>query len=235
MAAACPELIAAACGRTAHALDWLAGGPIAFGAGTLVAVYDPDDPGQRGICVALRGHAGRVNCVRYAQGAPLPVLVSGSADGTARVWTPTSAHRDVESWQCAAVLSGHTGSITALAAVWLPGAQSVLIVTGATDGTLCVFEHAADPQARAADCPAQEARLAPVQVIGIGARTALDVALAVLPANGSGEAAAVVLGTGNTDSRVHLYTRDLAGGSPFVKALELAGHEDWVTSLAFLS
>ncbi|KAJ2712661.1 Elongator subunit elp2 [Coemansia spiralis] len=229
MVATRPKHIATACSRTAHALDWLPAAPIAFGAGALVALYDPADPARRGICAALRGHTARVNCVRYARGAPFAVLVSGSADGTARIWTPAAAATpDDASWRCAAVLCGHSGSITALAAVWLPGAQSVLIVTAATDGTLCVFEHAVDLP------PTPDARLAPVQVINIGARTALDVALAVLPATACSDAA-VVLGTGDTDSRVHLYTRGMGAGSPLVKALELAGHEDWVTSVSFLS
>ncbi|KAJ1730221.1 Elongator subunit elp2 [Coemansia biformis] len=256
MAAARPELVAAACSRTAHALDWLGAAPIAFGAGTLVALYDPADPADRGIFATLRGHTDRVNCVRFARGASCDapaVLVSGSADCTARVWTSAATPGTAASWRCSAVLVSHTGSITALAAAWLPAQHALLITTAATDGTVRVFEHVVDPPGHIADPSrhiadpsaqdtclnlAQDVHLEPVQVINIGARTALGMALAALPAadaDTAGRDTTVILGTGDTDGRVHLYARDAAAGSPFAGVLELAGHEDWVTSLSFLT
>ncbi|KAJ1950935.1 Elongator subunit elp2, partial [Linderina macrospora] len=95
-----------------------------------------------------------------------------------------------------------------------------VVVTAATDGTVRVYEY-------------REFVAELVEVIEVGSRNALDVALAAL-ATGD-DSHALVLATGNTDSCVHLYTRLAAAGSKFKKTLRLTGHEDWVTSLSFLS
>ncbi|KAJ2399923.1 Elongator subunit elp2 [Coemansia sp. RSA 2559] len=210
------ELISIACNRTAHALDWLDSSLIAFGAGDCVALYDPSTA-SKGIYATLQGHTKRVNCAQFARketGERDGILVSGSADGTARVWVRPS-------WECAAVLRGHTGAVAAAATLCLDGGLAITVTAG-TDGTLCVYEF------RLADLADGPVELAPVQTVDVGARNALAVALATLP-DGS-----VVLATGNTDKKVHVYTRD--GGSAaatFVKALALDGHDDWVTTLAF--
>ncbi|KAJ2822448.1 Elongator subunit elp2 [Coemansia erecta] len=202
------ELIAVACNRTAHALDWF-DATIAYGAGNLIALYRPDDDDGRGVYVTLRGHTDRVNCVRFVDAR---MLVSGSADGTVRVWALG------EGWRCTGVLEGHRGAVVAVATMRV--GDGVLVVSAATDGTMRVFELGAGDKG--------EAR----QVIDVGAHTALDVALAHAPDPGPGSKSdsAIMLATGSTDGRVHVYTR--AGGE-FVRAAALAGHADWVTSVAF--
>ncbi|KAJ1899352.1 Elongator subunit elp2 [Coemansia sp. IMI 209127] len=209
------ELISTACNRTAHALDWLDSSLIAFGAGDCVALYDPSTA-SKGIYATLQGHTKRVNCAQFARtetGERRGVLVSGSADGTARVWVQPS-------WECAAVLRGHAGAVVAAATLCLADGLAIAVTAG-TDGALCVYEF------RIADLADGAVDLEPVQKVDVGARNALAVALAVLP-DGS-----IVLATGNTDKRVHVYARGGGSATAFVKALALDGHDDWVTTLAF--
>ncbi|KAJ2891603.1 Elongator subunit elp2, partial [Coemansia aciculifera] len=209
-----PELIAAACSRTAHALDWGTESLVAFGAGPVVALYDPTDAHGPGIHTVLQGHTKRVNCVRFVRtvsGAPTFSLVSTSADCTARLW-----RQDEQAWDCVATLEGHLNPVISAASVELEDGR-IVVVTASTDGTLRVFEIQGD---NASTC---------VQTVDVGSRNAIDLTLTVLP-----DCGAIVLATGNTDNCVHLYTRTQEPGSQFTKALKLAGHEDWVTAVAFL-
>ncbi|KAJ2071210.1 Elongator subunit elp2, partial [Coemansia sp. S100] len=206
------ELIATACSRTPHALDWGTESLVAFGAGSIVALYDPTDAQGPGIHTTLQGHTKRVNSVRFVRsisGTSTDTIVSASADCTARVWQRTS-----QSWECKSVLSGHQNPVISTASIELED-RRIIVVTASTDGTLRVFEINGD-----STC---------VQTIDVGSRNAIDVAITVLP-----DCGAVVLATGNTDNCVHLYTRTQAAGEKFTKTLKLAGHEDWVTALAFL-
>ncbi|KAJ2838609.1 Elongator subunit elp2 [Coemansia sp. 'formosensis'] len=207
------ELIASACSRTAHALDWGAESIVAFGAGSIVALYDPTDSQGLGIHTTLQGHTKRVNCVRFVRsisGTATDTIVSASADCTARVWQRIS-----QAWECKAVLSGHKNSVISTASVELEDGL-IIVVTASTDGTLRVFEISGDDSV----C---------VQTVDVGSRNAIDLTMAVLPGCG-----AVVLATGNTDNCVHLYTRTRTAGEKFLKTLKLAGHEDWVTAVTFL-
>ncbi|KAJ2655258.1 Elongator subunit elp2 [Coemansia sp. RSA 1200] len=240
------ELISTACNRTPHALDWLDDSLIAFGAGTFVALYNPSEKKEeevrQGVYATLQGHTKRVNCARFARtggsGSATRVLVSGSVDTTARVWVPV-AGTDARAWECAAVLCGHTEAVIAVASVHLAHSGMVVTVTAGTDGTLRVYEYAHDISGGSnGEEKGAPQNLQPVQTLDVGSRNALDVALTVLPAagthTGDGSGCAVLLATGNTDNRAHLYTRGSAGGEQFEKALALAGHEDWVTSVAFV-
>ena len=68
----------------------------------------------------LPGHADTVRALCWVEeGQPEPLLASGSLDGSARVWRPA------EGVGAAAVLEGHGGPVTALAA----GADAVRCTT----------------------------------------------------------------------------------------------------------
>ncbi|KAJ2683875.1 Elongator subunit elp2 [Coemansia spiralis] len=207
-----PELIASACSRTAHALDWGTESLVAFGTGSAVALYDPTDAQGPGIHATLQGHTKRVNSVRFVRtisGAPTDTIVSASADCTARVW-----QRALDSWECKSVLSGHQNPVISTASIELEDGR-IIVVTASTDGTMRVFEINGDSVC--------------VQTVDVGSRNAIDVAITVLP-----DCGALVLATGNTDNCVHLYTRAQAAGEKFAKALKLTGHDDWVTAVTFL-
>ncbi|ORX71254.1 WD40 repeat-like protein [Linderina pennispora] len=211
MADAHTEFIGCGCNRTPHALDWH-GSLVAFGSYHYVALYDPSS--LLGVHTTLHGHSGRVNCVKFARtlaGQSTGVIISGSADSTARVWE----QRDGE-W-IGTELAGHTNPV--ISTTGICAGDFMVVATAATDGTVRVYEY----KDFSADL---------VEIIEIGSRNALDVTLAALE---TGESHALVLATGNTDSCVHIYTRLAARGSGFKKSLTLSGHEDWVTSLSFLS
>ncbi|KAJ2722768.1 Elongator subunit elp2 [Coemansia sp. Benny D115] len=216
MAAACAKslMVAAGCNRTAQAVDSVDERTVAYGMGHYIGVFGLD---AGNVHDALRGHAGRVNCVRFArseQGAPKQVLVSGSADTTARIW-----QRDAHGlWLCTALLQGHTGAVVAVDA--LEDAQGQLLVaTASTDSTVRLWK----PQLDITDA---EAPVEAVQVLETGVRCAIALAMTTV-------ASVTVLATGNTDARVHVYTKRSGAEETFAKRLSLEGHEDWVTSLAF--
>ncbi|KAJ2228111.1 Elongator subunit elp2, partial [Coemansia sp. RSA 485] len=217
--------ISGACSRTAHAVDSLDQHTVAMAMGSLVGLYDPSEQtGLRGIHSALRGHTQRVNCCRFAhnaQGSPIPVLLSGSADTTVRVWEKHG------SWQCTAVLEGHGSAVIALDAIAL-SEDLVLIATASTDGTVRIWQHRLCIREQT-PTDAQSKTLSAVQILDVGARSSLAVALTELPDDRT-----IVLASGNTDSRIHMFTRACDESAQFSKCLTLSGHEDWVTSLDFV-
>ena len=85
--------------------------------GGAVLVHRAGPGGGPGRARALAGHSGAVHCVAAWRGW----LVSGSADGTARVWDVTGGGR------CVAVLRGHAGGVRALAGA---GREGALLVCG---------------------------------------------------------------------------------------------------------
>ncbi|MBN3285336.1 FBXW7 protein, partial [Polyodon spathula] len=80
--------------------------------------------GRYTVVPPLRGHRDRVNCLD-CDGR---LLVSGSADRTARVW-------DVRSARCLCVLEGHTDAVTCVSV------KAGVVVTGCADGLLRVFQE----------------------------------------------------------------------------------------------
>ena len=80
---------------------------VVFGANRYVCLYDPLDAQHRGIRQTLAGHRDQVVCTAWIQPELRPVdvdkssneqndnlaFVSGSADGTARLWTATAGEK----------------------------------------------------------------------------------------------------------------------------------------------
>lgn len=99
-----------------------------FGSGKNVAIWRPEQ--STAIDTLLRGHGDDVSAVRiFARNGKSPVIVSGSADGTVRLWTEANGSFK-EAFQ-----SQHNGAVNAIAV--LP--ESDLFVTGAADATLKVW------------------------------------------------------------------------------------------------
>ncbi|KAJ2852973.1 Elongator subunit elp2, partial [Coemansia erecta] len=221
--------ISGACSRTAHAIDSLDQHTVALGMGIHIGIYDPSDQTHlRGVQQALRGHSERVNCCQFAhnsEGLRIPVLLSGSADTTARIWEKCLLSDGMATWQCTAVLRGHGSAVIALDAIAIKE-DLVLVATASTDGTMRIWQHRPGSHeehgAEGLPIPSDS-----VQVLNVGARSALAVALTELPDK------TVVLATGNTDNRIHLFTQACDGSAHFSERLVLSGHEDWVTSLEF--
>ncbi|KAJ1821057.1 Elongator subunit elp2 [Coemansia sp. RSA 2598] len=224
--------ISGACSRTAHAVDSLDQHTVALAMGNHVGLYDPSEHTRlRGVQSALRGHTQRVNCCRFAhdaQGSPIPVLLSGSADNTVRIWQKRAHGDGAEPWQCVSVLSGHEAAVIALDAIALSDGL-VLVATASTDGTVRIWQHRRDVHGQAPAETSSPAIEEAVQTLNVGARSALAVALAQLPDDQT-----IVLASGNTDSRIHVFTRACDESARFSERLTLTGHEDWVTSLDFM-
>ncbi|PIK45609.1 putative F-box/WD repeat-containing protein 7-like [Apostichopus japonicus] len=75
------------------------------------------------IALPLRGHRGKVTCID----SDGQIIVSGSTDGTVRVW-------DVFSGQCLDVINGHSDSVTCLQMM------DTEVITGCADSIISVFE-----------------------------------------------------------------------------------------------
>ncbi|KAJ1960252.1 Elongator subunit elp2 [Dispira parvispora] len=244
------DFISIGCNPLTHTAVWgppphSAGGSparsiVAYGANNYVALYDPLDDRQRGVWKTLRGHTGRVNCVKNLTtlGASnssryTSAVVSGSADTTVRIWKPLADGQ----WGCSAVLKGHTCPVVSLATLaGVPNANGEalppydLIASGATDGTVRVYRRT-EGEGTAED------EVKCIQTLNCGTKYPLALAWALLP-----NSAVPILATGNTDSKVHLYVPDQSGKDsveandeicPFtwIHSLALAGHDGWVRCL----
>lgn len=89
----------------------------------------------------LRGHKGEINAVAFVPGAPQPLILSASEDGSVGVWSPTAAgtqglirHHRIEDGRA----MDAPEPVRALAVV--PGQR--LIVTGCADGSLHLWDLA---------------------------------------------------------------------------------------------
>ena len=63
-----------------------------------------------------------------------PAVVTGSVDGTARVWDPLDPGREL------ARFDGHTGDVMGVAALDWPGLDHPVVVTTSMDGTARVWD-----------------------------------------------------------------------------------------------
>lgn len=201
---------------------------VAFGADLSILLYQlqsPDDGKSPGVVTScLRGHQGRINCVRWfdtrnaapeANSEMSYVLLSSAVDATAIVWLP---HPTNASWSIGSVLKGHTGSVTAIEG-GVYGAH-VLVVTIAADSTICIWS----PSTPCSQLPAD---ISAVQKIDLHGGIAMAVALSLIPGT-----SVPVLAYGGDDTLVHI---NVWRGTQFEEVAALAGHEDWVRSLDFAS
>ena len=92
--------------------------------------------------MTLPGHTDSVNAVASGQIEDRPVIISGSDDGTVRVWDPTTGT------PIGQPLTGHAGPVNAVASGQIDG--RTVIISGSDDGTVRVWDPttgtpAADP------------------------------------------------------------------------------------------
>ncbi|KAH9894323.1 WD40 repeat-like protein [Cubamyces lactineus] len=194
---------AASTNRYFQAADISPSGIVAFGSGNLVALWNAEDPLDRGVYETLPGHEAPVSCVRFKTD---DTLVSADAKGVIRLWNKLN-----EQWQSRAVHQGHQGSVASLVA------YGELVITGASDSTVKVWRIPANAKDS----------LSEVQTISMRKGFPISLAVAELPGTKS-----LLLAVGSTDRNIHLWTSS-EGTAQFVQAAVLAGHEDWVKSLAF--
>jgi WD40 repeat protein len=85
----------------------------------------------------LRGHADAVTCLTWAPPPAALLLASGSLDGTARCWAPTTA--GAAALAARAVLGGHEGRVSALAFV-ADGARLLLATADAASHSVRLWD-----------------------------------------------------------------------------------------------
>ncbi|KAG1654228.1 hypothetical protein FOA52_004504, partial [Chlamydomonas sp. UWO 241] len=238
--------------RVVNALDWGDDGRLAYGGHHMVVVYDPEAAEVESTMV---GHSGMVNCVLCIPGSVTSqaghaarLIASGAADCCVRVWAvePAGSGRP-EPWRCVAVLKGHTAPVTALACYSLSGEGvphgAFLLISTAGDRSVHVWRCKPRPAAASAtyaegsrgsaldtaDAAHGQAAWDLAQRVATGTHIQQAVALTHIP----GDPTTLLLATGGTDKAVHLYVRAPGRDSHFELACSLAGHENWVRSLAF--
>ncbi|KAJ3096939.1 Elongator subunit elp2 [Phlyctochytrium planicorne] len=212
------ELVSVACNRSGCCIDWsLDGSGAIFGSSQFISVYDPQDPGRKGISQTLRGHTSRVNAVKFLRrGRGLEQkevgFVSASSDGSVRIWRKGS-----EGWFSSAQLTGHTDSVNVLGVsrgLDIP-LQKDIIASASADGSVRIWESQYNGgEEEKAEC---------IQVIQHHGKFCLALAFAFLPGTD-----VPFLVAGGTDHNLTLYAKTTAKFEPLVT---LQGHSDWIRSI----
>eukprot|EP00124_Ichthyophonus_hoferi_P005461 Ihof_evm3s798 gene=Ihof_evmTU3s798 len=234
------EHVAVGANNVPGSSDWGANGLVAFGASSFVAIYRP---GGR-ILATLRGHTGRVNCVKWIPNTTSSpsnpsYLASAATDGVVRIWriSPFSLNDDELTCEFVQSLTGHTEPVVSLAVLsaanGLSNGDDTCLVSTSTDGTIRIWGHNEGEKNSSTDNHSEIlGRFIERQVIDFKTKYALSTSLCCLP---NGECTEI-LAIGCVDSKIHFFTRqNTNSGTPimFQSKLNLTGHKDWIRALSF--
>ncbi|EIM88259.1 WD40 repeat-like protein [Stereum hirsutum FP-91666 SS1] len=178
MTEASVEYIAASANRFHHAAVNDSSSLIVYGSGKFVALWDTEDPSDRGVYSTLVGHTGLVTCLKFIDG-PQGRLVSADDTGNVRIW-----RREGTKFKSTLNVQAHSKSISAL------GYHEGCLVTGASDSSIKVWQLGPDDD------------LKEVQTISLKNKYPLSVELDFLPGT-----KARVLAIGTTSPSIQIYTR----------------------------
>lgn len=207
--------IAIGANRNPTAADWSPSGLLAFGAGRCIALWNPLDSSHRGVHATLKGHADRVNVVRFLPSQPqdADILLTGSVDKSVRVWTSTP-----DGFNCAwASTDVHKGSINAIATC---AANPNIFASADASGTIAVFSISVSGEG---------AQVIHLQSFSTAPKFyPLTLALSTLPSSPT----ALLLAVAGSASSISLYIAPSAS-EKFTPQATLSGHENWIRSLVF--
>ena len=140
------SFLSVGCNRVVGCADLLhhaEGDLLAYGASSLVIIADSDNSR---VLTSLRGHKGRVNCVRWLRfrdddDVGIVQLATASSDGAIVIWIHDKATKE---WKQQLSLAAHTGSVTYIAA-FARGAAPCgrTLASVSTDRTIGVWDEAA--------------------------------------------------------------------------------------------
>nr|XP_047935541.1 elongator complex protein 2 [Anser cygnoides] len=194
------------------AVSWGRRRLLAFGSCRDVVLYQP---AARRTVAALRGHTGRVNCVRWVRrrdGANETELVSGGSDKQLILWEWNGTGVWNDQLVKSITLEGHTEAVCAVDAVYQSDEPDldVLIASAASDSTVRIWSrHGSE-----AKC---------IEILQFGNGFVMDVSLSFLPGS-----SVPILACGGDDCKIHLFIQQ---NSQFQKTLILPGHEDWIRGI----
>ncbi|KAF8165405.1 WD40 repeat-like protein [Crassisporium funariophilum] len=180
---------------------------IAFGSSKLVCLWNLDGENDAGVSETLPGHEGVLTCVKFLTD---DIIISADAKGALRSWRRGSS-------QAGKALDGsiqaHSEGISSVCV------QGNRIVTGSSDSLVKIWQLVEEVDTANPD------KFVESQTISLKGRYPLASALAYLP-----QVHVSVLALAGTDTKVQLW---VCSEDTFVYSATLAGHEDWIRSLAF--
>lgn len=208
------QYISVSCNRTPGCLDWGKNNKICYGACNSVVICDPE---YNNICYntkTLYKHTGRVNCVRWLEGATTEFeeFVSGSCDQTAIVWQLNG-----NSINHTFILKGHNGSINAVDGLYKKDLTTTYVVTASVDSTVKIWKRN------------DSADFTLLNDLKFNTARCLSIKLVEMPSSGC-----VLLAIGLDNDKIYIYCeQEVDKTINFVKVEELIGHEDWIRGLDF--
>ncbi|KAF8427425.1 RNA polymerase II 90 kDa subunit [Tirmania nivea] len=242
------------CNRHPSAADWrpstspTSSGLVAYAARSTIALWDPEDPRLRGVRRVLKGHAETVNAVRWVripvygedgkQVGEEMVLVSGSGGVASEVGVWVQRHGEEGEEDDYDYIIGHMekvrGSINDIASVSGPGGRKGCIVaTAGADGAVSIWSlYSTRPSPSSSQSAQPTINLAHSQSLTTKPKfLPLTLSLSTLPDSNSNSSALILAAAGSTNS-IQIYVSSHSQ-EPFSLRATLAGHENWVRSLAF--
>ncbi|KZZ90997.1 WD40 repeat-like-containing domain protein [Ascosphaera apis ARSEF 7405] len=213
--------------RNPAAASWdVKTGLLAYGADNNIAIWNPNDPEQRGVRALLTGHSDTVNTVRFCSSSAIEgrLIISGSVDKTVRVWKQdlSASTPECPVFTHATTLKGHEGSVNCVTF----DEETNLCASGAADGTVRIWalekQQDGGVEGKLLETIVLKPRFFP-----------LAIALRSVPSKGDGHS--VVLAVGGTRTSIQLYVSQDATSTPpsFQLSASLVGHEAWIRSLEF--
>ncbi|TFY72495.1 hypothetical protein EVG20_g495 [Dentipellis fragilis] len=136
------DYIAAATNRFNHAADVSTSTNLtAFASGKLIALWQTDDPADRGILKTLPGHGGLVTCVRFIDGV---TLLTADDAGVLKLWRNNAV---VKVWRLeeqdglkeVQVISLKNRYPLSIEVAELPESEALILAVGSTDRSIQIY------------------------------------------------------------------------------------------------
>jgi WD40 repeat protein len=213
-------------------------GLVACGSGRLISLIAPLSSRVQGVLI---GHGGRVTSLAWVSfisddGCSFSdetCLVSGSSDNSVRMWSISHAlSPNAVAGTCAAVLVGHSGPVSSVAALGVDH-KIAFAVSTSSDCTLRLWYCAAVAERSWTLAAVHQVR--PTSLYEV---VALTVAPGWSSAGGIGDDLSrfgLLVAAAGVDCRIHLLgVSGVAGQTGLLSPLiAVAGHTDWVRHIAF--
>ncbi|XP_018335054.1 probable elongator complex protein 2 [Agrilus planipennis] len=202
--------VSSACNQVPTSAHWGRGSLICYASSNVVFIYDINHGSGGKIVNTLYGHKKRVNSVQWIAGSNHELeLVSGSADGTAIVWT----FRDNN--YTSFILKGHESNVNVVESMYTKK-SSTLVVTTSADSTIRIWLR-----------ENKKEDFRQMQVINLNYGVSLSLKLSYLP-----DQELIILAASLDDSNIHLYVEDEEKSNDFPFKLrhcqKLEGHDNWM-------